>query len=455
MKKVFIGLFMAFILCLSLSAVAAKANASPASTISKKKDSQGFYSITTSSYLKTVGTSTIVLPDSFKKITIEGASLLYNNELLPADIVLNKKLLIVTPAEHLKNEATYSIRLFTSDDKQYLVNVKAYDLMKIDFTKDTLVLIPAKPEKGFHYPYYLNIPQKTDKSDYKRLIVEPNNTGSVNDSLGLHADYAKLDASGASLGGWLGETLNMPVLVPVFPRPLTNWEDNYYHTLSRDVMLQESGDGQRVDLQLIAMIKDAQELLASNGIKLEKKVFMTGFSASGQFVNRFTVLHPEWVRAVFHGGFTMYPIDNIDGNKLNFPLGVADIEEIVGTAFNPDEYKEVAQFVYTGDLDRNDKIVETIEDFNAYDAKVLHNLYQTEEPMGIWAKKEELMNRLGFGANIQFHIYQGIGHGIPTAAHHDAIEFFKANNEDDKIVKINPTKDAWYWRPELIKEMHD
>jgi len=254
--------------------------------------------------------------------------------------------------------------------------------------------------------------------------------------LGFHDERAKTTAT-RTMPSFVAELLEIPFLVPVFPRPFTEWWDNYYHTLSRDVMLQTSGDGVRVDLQLIAMIKDAQNLLSKQGVKLEKKVFMTGFSASGQFANRFTVLHPEWVKAVFHGGFTMYPTDSIDGNTLSFPLGTADMEELTGKKFNLEEYKKIAQFVYTGDLDQNDIIVETIEDINAYDAEVLHRLYKTEEPMKIWAKKEELMNSLGFKDNIQFYIYEGIGHGIPQAVAHDMTDISKMSDRLEEYAAGN------------------
>lgn len=421
----------------------------------KASAADSFQTIKSDSYLNTVGSSSVKLPDAFKKKQIDGISLVYNDKFIPIDAVVNKNIITITPSEYLKNKKTYYLRIFTSDDGQYELKLKAYDLKSIDFSKRTVVLIPPKPEKGFNFPYYLVIQKDMDKSKYKRLMVETNNTGRPSDVLAVHQESAYNTAISGSVGGYVAEVLKMPMLVPVFPRPLTDWWDNYYHTLPRVVMQKTSGDGQRIDLQLIAMIEDARELLDSNGIKLEKKIFMTGFSASGQFANRFTVLHPEYVRAVFHGGFTMYPTDEIDGNILYYPLGTADIEEISGEEFNLSEYKKVVQFVYTGDLDKNDRIVETAEDYNAYDAEIMHNIYKTEDPMKIWAKKEELMKKLGFGKNIQFHIYQGIGHGIPTAAFHDAIDFFKANYKDGKIEELkNPKKDAWYWHPEEIPELN-
>jgi len=452
MKKISKKVVVVLIICMSIVTMSYAEEIQSNSFVTS---ADGFYVIETESYLNTSGPTTILLPDVFREKLIDGISLLYENDFAPAEIEVNKNVITIAPSDYLKNEKSYTIRIFTSDDSQYVLNLTAYALKDIDFSENTLVLIPPKPEEGFNYPYYLKIPKNADKSQYKRLIVETNNTGRVSDVLGVHQESALWIAKGASVGGFVADVLNMPILVPVFPRPLTEWWDNYYHTLSRDVMLKESGDGKRVDLQLIAMIEDARELLASYGLTLEKKIFMTGFSASGQFANRFTVLHPEWVKAVFHGGFTMYPTDKINGNTLYFPLGTADIEKLTGKKFNLEEYKKIAQFVFTGDLDRNDRIVETAEDYNAYDAKVMHNLYKTEEPMKIWARKEDLMNKIGFGSNIQFHVYKGIGHGIPSAAFHDSIKFFKANYNDGDIKKIEPIDDAWYWYPEEIEELWD
>ena len=86
----------------------------------------------------------------------------------------------------------------------------------------------------------------------------------------------------------------------------------------------------------------------SNGIKLEKKIFMTGFSI-GSVCQQAYGAHPEYARAVFHGGFTMYPTDEIDGNILHYPLGTADIEEISGENSTSVNIKG-GSIVYTGDL---------------------------------------------------------------------------------------------------------
>jgi hypothetical protein len=159
------------------------------------------------------------------------------------------------------------------------------------------------PKRGYHYDAYLWIPSEYGRDDIHRLLVSPNNSGTADDSLEFHEDKALYSI----LNNWeyrVAQQLNVPHLMPVFPRPRTDWH-LYTHSLDSDTMAVPSGKLKRIDLQLLAMIDDARIYLArQHGIALEKQVFLSGFSASGTFVNRFTVLHPDRVCAVACGGFT-------------------------------------------------------------------------------------------------------------------------------------------------------
>ena len=263
----------------------------------KASAADSFQTIKSDSYLNTVGSSSVKLPDAFKKKQIDGISLVYNDKFIPIDAVVNKNIITITPSEYLKNKKTYYLRIFTSDDGQYELKLKAYDLKSIDFSKRTVVLIPPKPEKGFNFPYYLVIQKDMDKSKYKRLMVETNNTGRPSDVLAVHQESAYNTAISGSVGGYVAEVLKMPMLVPVFPRPLTDWWDNYYHTLPRVVMQKTSGDGQRIDLQLIAMIEDARELLDSHGL-YDVRVEMTPGHLTDHYDPRSRVLRLS--RDVYH-----------------------------------------------------------------------------------------------------------------------------------------------------------
>ena len=222
-----------------------------------------------------------------------------------------------------------------------------------------LLKVEPNPAKGFHWAYYLYIPSSiltADSADGKTyLLVEPNNTGFTSDDQSVHDEYARglIEQQSDFV-----EDLKVPLLVPTFPRPDTYWKI-YMHALDRDTLLTEIEGLERIDLQLIVMIDDATEILSLEGINIEDKVLMMGYSASGMFVNRFTFLHPERVRAVAigaPGGWPIAPLGKWNGVKLRYPIGVEDMKELVGKEFNIEAVKSIPLYFYMGDQDTNDSV---------------------------------------------------------------------------------------------------
>lgn len=138
-------------------------------------------------------------------------------------------------------------------------------------------------------------------------------------------------------------------MVPAFPLPAkynTGGAVNLMNTQALDRATLSTGivDLKRLDLQLIAMIDDAIERSSLKGITLERKVLMTGFSASGMFASRFTLLHPERVQAAAigsPGGWPMAPTGEWNGVKLPYPVGVSDLKELVGKEFDIESLRSV------------------------------------------------------------------------------------------------------------------
>jgi hypothetical protein len=80
----------------------------------------------------------------------------------------------------------------------------------------------------------------------------------------------------------------------------------------------------RIDLQLLAMIDDARRRLGARDMPVREEVLMTGFSASGAFVNRFVVLHPARVMAAAAGavnGMLMLPSSSLGTDRCSFRSG--------------------------------------------------------------------------------------------------------------------------------------
>jgi hypothetical protein len=224
----------------------------------------------------------------------------------------------------------------------------------------------------------------------------------------------------------VSQNIPAPSLVPVFPRPYNEWW-YYIQALNRRTLQIKNGRLERVDLQLIAMIKDAQEILREKGLNMEEKVLMNGYSASGWFTIRFTIIHPHMVRAAAIGGnfSQILPIEELEGEKLQYPVGVADLEQLTGKAFNYDEYIKVAQYIYLGALDPNDATY--FEDsFEKSHGEQIRRLIG-KDTMARWRKTQEIYKKAGIPA--QFVTYEGIGHMLNNEIIDDIIFFFK--NIDD------------------------
>ena len=324
----------------------------------------------------------------------------------------------------------------TTSSNENSLNKTQYQNIQRNQTEDTIIKVPANPTKGFNYPYYLRIPKQNGQPLSNYMVVESNNSGMANDSLSFHDEKAKQSIMGNAIGAGVSHNLTAAFLMPVFPRSLTDWK-TYTHDLDRDTMLIKSGDLNRIDEQLVNMIKDAQESLNSNGINVENKVFMTGFSASSKFANKFAAIHPEIIRAVATGGVnasTIIPTAKLNGETLRYPVGVADLKELTGNDFNEAEYKKVSQFIYMGSIDDND-ITQFADGYDTQDAELTWNILGKKMMPDRWNKLQQVYASLGYDNSIQTHTYQGIGHEITQNVMEDVTNFLKANSgiENKKI----------------------
>ena len=231
------------------------------------------------------------------------------------------------------------------------------NIRELSLTGNDTIEVKSNTDKGFNFPYFLFIPDNIDRGRELYLLVETNNTGTATDDFEVHRKKA-LKSVRRSYPNRMARELRVPLLVPVFPRPRTNWRA-YTHSLDRDSLEISEGQLKRLDLQLAAMIDHAIELLGTNGFKMYEKVFMHGFSASAKFCNRFAFLHPTRVKAVASGGVNglpTLPISERNGHTLPFPIGIADIEIFNGKPFEKEAHQRVAQYVYMGYMDRNDTL---------------------------------------------------------------------------------------------------
>ncbi len=322
------------------------------------------------------------------------------------------------------------------------------DIEELNLSNELLCRVTVNPTGGFNFPYYLLIPQGIDLNKPVHLLVEPCNTGVSQTRKSLDRKTKALaEASHATV---IAKRLRVPLLVPVFPRPGgdqwlvpvstrpggARWE-TYTHALDRDTLLIKDGDLKRIDLQLINMIAHAQRLLRHNNMKVNEKVFMNGFSASGTFANRFAILHPTIVRAVATGGINSiptFPTERWDGVTMRYPVGIADVKEIADIAFDEKAYKRVSQYIYMGALDDNDTIPYR-DAYDAVDAELVKSLIGAEMMPDRWQMSQSIYKALEIPA--QFVTYENSGHEIKSEMIDDIVAFFEANSGDE-IVEIVP-----------------
>ncbi|MBK8479355.1 MAG: hypothetical protein IPL39_24665 [Opitutaceae bacterium] len=212
--------------------------------------------------------------------------------------------------------------------------------------------MPAVPTAGYRWPFLLRVPAVV-RAPF--ILVAPNNTGFAT------ADLEILRADAANQGrsdGELAEALGCPLLIPLFPRPPQGERNLYLHALSREALVAPQEEWRRVDLQLLAMIDAAREVLAQRGTKVDSRVLLWGFSASGDFAQRVAILHPERVRAVAAGGFSwpLAPQAKEGGTVLPYPIGVGDLDGFGAAQPSAEALQAVRWLLFRGEKDDNEPL---------------------------------------------------------------------------------------------------
>lgn len=285
-----------------------------------------------------------------------------------------------------------------------------------------IIKIEASAAKGFAYPYYLYIPPELRdaklQNETHTILVIPNNTGKVNDDLSVHdADVKRRMANNASLAA----LLKTAVLMPVFPRPATDWRI-YTHALDRDAMMTDKKEYARFDLQLIAMIDDAREQLKKDKLKFDKRVLLTGFSASGMFANRFAFLHPDRVKAAAigsPGGWAIAPVASYKEKTLRYPIGVNDFKTVTGEKFDLKKVQKVPLFIFLGDKDDNDSVIFG-DSYEEEDKTLIFELFG-KLPVERWEISKTLYEQSKM--NAEFKLYPNVKHTVTVEMRDDIRNF--------------------------------
>ena len=394
----------------------------------------------------TIGTEVVIASvstpvDASLDVATGGHEIVFGRDTLSAGEYTD---VTVTLDQRLTEDRELECSLYPADGGSLLASATAQvnvadDVSYIDGMSVTKVA--ADSDAGFNYPYFLYVPTVRESEASGPILVEPNNTGSPTDDFDEHLDAARKTAEGNWNGGsgrTVSDRLGIPFLVPAFPRPQSDPVDwrHYVHQLDTETMQIDSGELARVDRQLIRMVEDARERLSGGSYSVADGMLLNGFSASGNFVNRFAALHPDRVISVTAGGINgmaILPIEEAKGHTLNYQIGIADVASLTGEAFDLDAFREVNQLLYMGELDWSD----TIPYGDAWSEE------QKEIALDVYGPNMQ-RDRMPYSQSVYededvsaaFKIYDRAGHS-PQPAIDDIVEFHRKSIAGDDVSEFN------------------
>ena len=335
---------------------------------------------------------------------------------------------------------------------------------EVTVSDENIEYVEEDPDAGFHYPYFLYTPSSLTSSDDSPtpIFVRPNNSPSSEDDYTTHLEVAKRSAE-ARPPRAIAERLGIPLLVPVFPRYRDRPEPWYVYVqvLDPDTFIMADSPLQRVDEQLLKMVEDATSRLEDDGHTIANQIHIDGFSASGSFTNRFTILHPERVNAASHGGTTVktlpkteldedvpvvgdpnwdqmsYPVGTEEG-ELPYPIGVANLAALTGCSFNREAWLDTPQYIYIGDEDRPDPGSRGHRSFANLPPEDVQKVHPDDRPYGMPDLIDDIfgvqnieerfkVSRAAYenvDAAVTITVYEGYGH-TPRPAIDDLVEFHR------------------------------
>jgi hypothetical protein len=211
----------------------------------------------------------------------------------------------------------------------------------------------------------------------------------------------------------------------------------------------------RLDLQLLAMVDDARLKLAEQQVQVDQRFLLWGFSASGTFSDRFSLLHPDRLVAVASAGSHSLPFATYAGENLPYPIGTYDYETITGAPFDMNAFAALPRFLYQGDQDHggyyteNETVYRADDYFNQFirpdletrltsapsplitgfemspedETLLKYRIYQGAVFVDEFIVIHQIYAEAGLGQT-QFKLYPGVGHEITQEMENAVRDFF-------------------------------
>ena len=219
----------------------------------------------------------------------------------------------------------------------------------------------------------------------------------------------------------ISEKENFILLTPVIPR---DFSEGYYPQGINEYSLNPSTPFffYRPDLKVNIIIDQFVKELDEKGYSVNKKIFVSGFSAGGMWANRYTLLHPERVKAAAigsAGGWLTMPVYEFNGINLRWPLGLYNYLELTGNEYDKfDALKSVPMLIYIGDEDTESTY------FSKYPSHDLINIWGISDPDRFENQYKYLVD---IGYDVSFKLYPNVAHRYTDQMILDVINFLVQN----------------------------
>ena len=280
-------------------------------------------------------------------------------------------------------------------------------------------------DESIVYNWFTYVPKNLNKSKPTYIWISGLHGNLVTDDYNQITEESRSQAEGRT---WLADDHQYILLVPVIPRPQTDYV--YVVAFSWKVFLESTPHFlQRPDEKINLMIDKFTFDLRSDGYFIQDKVFIDGYSAGAMFSQRYTLLHPDRVQAAAAGqcgGAMTLPESIYNETILEWPVGVSDLNILAGFNFDKTSFVQVPQFIYIGDKDDTNSTLRGTGELWRTQSQIdfLNNTFGNTDPIRL-ENQVNYLNNLGY-TNILFKMYPGIGHQIIPEMVNDTMAFFNA-----------------------------
>lgn len=209
--------------------------------------------------------------------------------------------------------------------------MKKYKTIANKFRKNIDLYI-CKSKDG---EYIIGIPD--NMKDNAEMFIEAYNAGGrEKENYAENIQDAMSDKGNPIEKSYADFITDFPVVVPIVPC-IKGWPD--LQQMSPEAVKQYA-----IHEKFKDCIEDAKLKIESiTGKQVQDKIFLSGYSASGLFAQRFALAYPELInRALIGGAAGTIPVPT---SKIKFPIGIADYESLFGKRFDSNAYKQI-QFGY-------------------------------------------------------------------------------------------------------------